>query len=88
MARSKTFRLSEESACALEAMVAAGYALNQTHLVEGLIRKELLHFEIAQEEARLEAEWVDAMADPDFRADHDAVTAEFANVDLENWALG
>lgn len=87
MARSKTFRLSEESATALEAMVAAGYAPNQTHLLEGLIRNELLRFEMAQEEARLEKEWVQAMSDPSFCTDNNLITEEFASADQENWPL-
>jgi hypothetical protein len=85
MAKSKTFRLSDQSAGALEAMVAAGYAPNQTNLVEGLIRKELLRFEMAQEEVRLEAEWAEAMADPDFLSDHALIAEEFEVSDSENW---
>jgi hypothetical protein len=85
MAKSKTFRLSDQSAGALEAMVAAGYAPNQTNLVEGLIRKELLRFEMAQEEVRLEAEWAEAMADPDFLSDHALIAEEFEVSDAENW---
>ncbi|MBI3924963.1 MAG: ribbon-helix-helix protein, CopG family [Armatimonadetes bacterium] len=86
MSVSKTFRLSEETARALEDLVAAGRAPNQTALIEELIRRERLRLRIAEEEAELDRQWQEAMADPAFREEQADIHDEFALADEEIWA--
>lgn len=61
MSVSKTLRLSESSARALEDLVAAGRAPSQTALIEELIQKERLKLELAREESGLVREWDEAL---------------------------
>lgn len=86
MTISKSFRLSPQAIRALEELVSAGRAPSQTALIEELIRRERLKLELQMEEQALDAEWAEAMQDPVFREDLEAVERDFRHADSEAWA--
>lgn len=86
MSVSKSFRLSEECIQALEDQVAAGFASNQTALVEGRIRRERLRLQIQRDEEDMDREWREARADADDREELALVQKEFTTADSEAWS--
>lgn len=83
---SRTFRLSPDTARALSDLVAGGRAPSQAALVEELVQREALRLRIQQEEDRMDQAWREAVRDPLFLEDMNAVEADFGPLDAEAWA--
>jgi len=81
---SKTFRLSSNTAAALEQLVKAGRARSQAALIEELIEREKRRLDMELQEEALDAAWQKAMTSKAYRTEMQRVHSEFKIADAES----
>lgn len=80
---SKTYRLDRACVEALELLVKAGRAETQTALLELLISREKVRYDMEREEQELDRAWAVAMESSEYVAEMRLVESEFAEADAE-----
>lgn len=80
---SKTFRLHRHCVENLELLVRAGRAETQTALLEMLVARERVRYDMEREEQELDQAWSVAMESSEYVSEMRTIESEFAAVDAE-----
>lgn len=80
-----TLRLRGPAKAALDELVGAGVAKSRNQLVEILLLREHRAWERKRKSEERRRVYQQAMADPAYVADHEAVLRDFAPLDAETW---